>query len=71
MPTFDFECRKCGNRFSEFVSIKDKDNVRCPECNGEVKQLFTGFLFTRKSNASSTGTSCSSCSGGNCSTCGH
>ncbi|GAQ24192.1 MULTISPECIES: zinc ribbon domain-containing protein [Tepidanaerobacter] len=68
MPTFDFECQKCGHRFSEFVSIKDKEKVRCPICEGEVKQLFTGFLFTRKNGSG--GSSCSSCSG-NCSSCSH
>ncbi len=69
MPTFDFECKNCGHRFCEFVSIKDKDKVCCPECDGNVKQLFTGFLFVRKGDSG--GTSCSSCGGGNCSTCGH
>lgn len=69
MPTFDFECNKCGHRFSELVSIRDKDKVRCPECGENVRQLFTGFLFARK--GSSGGTSCGSCNGGSCGTCGH
>lgn len=72
MPTFDFECKKCGHRFSEFVSIKNKDKVRCPKCGEDVKQLITGFIFARKGQSGeSGGSSCSSCSGGSCSTCGH
>ncbi|HHY42310.1 MAG TPA: zinc ribbon domain-containing protein [Thermoanaerobacterales bacterium] len=69
MPTFDFECKKCGYRFSEFVSIKNKDQVRCPKCNGNVQQLFTGFLYITKESSNSS--SCGSCSGGSCSCCGH
>lgn len=68
MPTFDFECIKCSHRFSEFVSIKNKDKVRCPECGEKVIQLFTGFIYARKGSG---GSSCSWCSGGNCSTCNH
>lgn len=68
MPTFDFECKKCNHRFSEFVSIKNKDKMSCPECGGNVKQLFTEFIFARKGSG---GSSCSSCSGGSCSTCGY
>lgn len=64
MPTFDFECTKCGHRFSDLVSIKDKEKVRCPQCEGAVKQRFTGFLFTKTG-----GSGGSSCSGGSCSTC--
>ncbi|MFY9312920.1 MAG: zinc ribbon domain-containing protein [Tepidanaerobacteraceae bacterium] len=70
MPTFDFECKKCGHRFSEFVSIKNKDKVTCPECGGSVQQLFTGFLYISKGSSSSGSSSCGSCSGGSCSTCG-
>ena len=34
MPTYEYECGKCGRKFSEFVPIKDRRNVRC-EC-GEL-----------------------------------
>ena len=51
MPTFDFECLECGHRFSDFVSIKDKEKVRCPECQSKVKQRFTGFQFINKSSS--------------------
>jgi len=45
MPTYDFKCDKCGKKFSEFVSIREKDNVRCPDCGGKVTQLLTGFVY--------------------------
>jgi len=70
MPTYDFRCAECDHRFSDFVNIKDKDSERCPKCGGNAKQLFTGFLFISKGRSQG-GTSCSSCSGSNCSTCGN
>ncbi|MBE3573577.1 MAG: zinc ribbon domain-containing protein [Moorella humiferrea] len=67
MPTYDFKCNECGHQFSQFVAIKDREKVRCPECGGPVSQRFTGFLYIRKGEpGTSTG---SSCSGGSCSTC--
>ncbi len=69
MPTYDFKCTKCNNRFSKFVLLKDKDNVKCPECNGETEQLFTGFLYKKSgggndiSSSSCTKSSCSGCKG--------
>jgi len=65
MPTFDFKCNECGHQFSDFVSIKDKDKVRCPECGGQASQRFTGFMYMSRGGSGS-----GNCSGGNCSTCG-
>lgn len=65
MPTYDFKCESCGHKFSKFVAIKDKDNVKCPECGGKASQRFTGFLYTRKGEACSSG----NCSSGSCSSC--
>ncbi|MHB1419155.1 MAG: FmdB family zinc ribbon protein [Bacillota bacterium] len=71
MPTYDFVCKECSHRFSRFVSIKDKKNVTCPECNsGNVGQRYTGFLYTKSGgdgNSDSGGcskSSCGGCSGG-------
>lgn len=67
MPTFDFRCSDCGHEFSEFVSIKEKDKVCCPKCKGNVKQLFTGFMFK---SSNSNNSSCSNCNSGDCKSCG-
>ncbi len=74
MPTFDFKCNDCGHNFSEFVSIKDKEKVRCPKCGGRVSQRFTGFSYIKtgercSSSSCNGGSSSSSCSGGSCATC--
>ncbi|KKM09254.1 hypothetical protein SY88_19705 [Clostridiales bacterium PH28_bin88] len=60
MPSYDFRCESCGNSFTASCSIKEKDQVRCPECGGAtLKQLFTGFTFLTGGSKSS-----SSCGGG-------
>lgn len=44
MPTYEYECRKCGHRFSEFQKITDPPIVNCPKCRGRrtVEQLISG-----------------------------
>jgi putative FmdB family regulatory protein len=76
MPTFDFKCSDCNHNFSEFVSIKEKEKVRCPKCGGRVSQRFTGFYYIKKGDhcsSASKGEHCNSsscgCSGGSCGAC--
>ena len=48
MPTYEYECRKCGHRFEEFQSMKDAALTVCPKCGGELKRLIgtgAGFIF--------------------------
>ncbi|MBM3863537.1 MAG: zinc ribbon domain-containing protein [Verrucomicrobia bacterium] len=50
MPTYDYECRTCGNRFEVFQSMKDPKLTDCPAegCDGEVTRLLGtggGILF--------------------------
>jgi putative FmdB family regulatory protein len=48
MPTYEYECQKCGHQFEVFQSIKDKPKKTCPECKGRVKRLLgtgAGLLF--------------------------
>jgi len=48
MPTYEYECQKCGHRFDEFQSMTAKLLVRCPKCKGKLKRLIgagAGFLF--------------------------
>ena len=40
MPTYEYECPKCGHRFEKFQSMSDKPVRTCPECKGrKVKRL--------------------------------
>ena len=50
MPTYDYECQKCGNRFEVFQSMNDAKLTDCPAdaCDGEVKRLLGtggGIIF--------------------------
>ena len=39
MPTYEYECRKCGHRFEKFQSITARAVRKCPECGGAVRRL--------------------------------
>ena len=45
MPIFDFECTKCGKKFSKLVlSPSAEDGVTCKYCaSADVRKLITGF----------------------------
>ena len=48
MPTYDYQCRKCGHRFELFHSIKDDTPKKCPRCRGRcdrVPAAGAGILF--------------------------
>jgi putative FmdB family regulatory protein len=50
MPTYEYECQKCGHIFDEFQSIKAPPAAVCPKegCGGEAKRRFSpgaGFIF--------------------------
>ena len=50
MPTYEYECNKCGLRFEEFQSITAEPLTKCKNsgCDGTVKRLFSsggGFIF--------------------------
>ncbi len=48
MPTYEYECQRCGIRFELFQNMTDKPRRRCPECRGGVRRLLgagAGLLF--------------------------
>lgn len=48
MPTYEYECRKCGHRFETVQSIKADPLKTCESCGGELRRLVgtgAGFLF--------------------------
>lgn len=50
MPTYEYECSKCGHQFEIFQSMKDKALTTCPKpkCKGKVKRLLgsgAGLIF--------------------------
>lgn len=48
MPTYEYECKKCGNRFEKFQKMTDKPLSKCPECRGKVSRIIGmggGIIF--------------------------
>jgi putative FmdB family regulatory protein len=48
MPTYDYQCTKCGHRFELFQSIKAEPAKACPICQGPVERLLGtggGMIF--------------------------
>ena len=41
MPTYEYQCKKCGYTFEKFQSIMAKPLQHCPKCNGEVFRLIS------------------------------
>ena len=62
MPTYGYECKKCGHSFDVFQSMKDEPLKICPECGKELRRLInggngiifkgSGFYVTDKSGTS-------------------
>ena len=42
MPTYEYECRKCGHRFEKFQPITASPQKTCPKCKGRVARLLSG-----------------------------
>jgi putative FmdB family regulatory protein len=42
MPTYEYECEKCGKKFDLFQSMKDDPIKKCPDCKGKVHRLLGG-----------------------------
>jgi len=48
MPTYEYECLKCGHRFELFQRITEPPRKRCPVCRGKVRRLLgtgAGMIF--------------------------
>ncbi|MDA0577280.1 MAG: zinc ribbon domain-containing protein [Verrucomicrobia bacterium] len=48
MPTYDYECQKCGHTFEQFQRITEDPLKRCPKCKGKIRRLVgtgAGIIF--------------------------
>lgn len=82
MPTYDYECTKCGHKFEAFQQMNDKPLAKCSKCGAKVKRLIgsgagvifkgSGFYATdyKKSSAASAGNTCPKMKEG-CNGCQH
>jgi putative FmdB family regulatory protein len=42
VPTYEYECKRCGERFELRQAIQDAPVAECPQCRGEVHRLVSG-----------------------------
>lgn len=67
MPFYDYKCGKCGLTFEISKGMNDTFNPSCPECGTiNCQRIFTPI---RTLGAERSGSGCSSCSDGVCSSC--
>jgi putative FmdB family regulatory protein len=48
MPTYDYECTKCGYAYEAFQQMTAQKHTKCPKCKGKVKRLIgagSGIIF--------------------------
>ncbi len=48
MPTYEYECSKCGHRFDKFEAMTAKPRARCPKCGARCRRLIgagAGLIF--------------------------
>lgn len=42
MPTYEYECPKCGTQFELFQKISARPVAKCPKCGAQAKRLLSG-----------------------------
>ena len=48
MPTYEYECTKCGKSFEAFQSMNDKPLEKCQHCGAKPKRMNgkgSGIIF--------------------------
>jgi putative FmdB family regulatory protein len=72
MPTYEYRCAECGNRFEVFQRIDDEPLQTCEKCGGALRKVFhpagivfkgSGFYATDSRRAAKTSTNSESSSG--------
>ena len=54
MPTYAFECKKCGKKFEEILSFSEFDSGKrkCPKCGSKSIAQVLGTFFAKTSRKS-------------------
>jgi putative FmdB family regulatory protein len=47
MPTYEYQCQSCKNRFETRQRMTDEPLTVCPECGGHIRRVFfpAGIVF--------------------------
>jgi len=69
MPLYEYECKKCHQRFERIQKFSDPHVKKCPKCGGPIEQVISapavqfkgsGWYVTDYAKKSSTGSASSS-----------
>ncbi|OGN76568.1 MAG: hypothetical protein A2X25_10190 [Chloroflexi bacterium GWB2_49_20] len=75
MPIYEYVCKDCQKEFESLRSMSQADaHIACVACGGDNTRRKPSVCYSESSGkalADSSSSSCGSCSGGNCSGCGH
>ena len=75
MPIYEYICKDCNQKFEAVRSIAQADEpIQCSHCGGEhtnrtVSKCWSIGNNTVTLSATSSGSGCAGCSGGNCAHC--
>jgi len=76
MPIYEYICAECDSKFEQLRPLSQSGQVAdCPKCHKPARRKMSTFAcFSATAGGvprtvPGTGSSCSSCSSGNCSTC--
>ena len=45
MPTYEYQCHKCGKQFEYVQRISDAPKKKCEACGGKLERLISGGSF--------------------------
>lgn len=47
MPTYQYACIACSHEFEVVQSFSDESLTKCPECQGEIRKIYSavGVVF--------------------------
>lgn len=77
MPIYEYFCSKCNFQFERMRPLNQSaEAAACPKCHKPARRKMSTFAAFTTSDSGvpntvpGSGSSCSSCSSGNCSVCG-
>jgi putative FmdB family regulatory protein len=75
MPIYEYVCQSCKKEFEAIRPMSDKDKkIECEKCGSKKTKRKLAVVAKNGGGATSAASGnggCSSCSSGNCSSCGH
>lgn len=74
MPLYEFRCKKCENVIERLCRVgSNGKGLKCPKCGGgKLRRLMSVFSARSKDESggsTAVGSSCSTCTSGDCATC--